>query len=250
MKVQNVCAILVALQVAITIINLGSWLHLHRNIPCQNDSVSATQASSDTRDVRDTLPLNALKQSDRRRSSFNALYGVRKPLNRPGFNLSHRTSEFHTLATLHEALDADVLGAAANASGLRGTDSAQLTQYQRALQIPRPARRYFIAALLHNSFDLAPTLLAEVLKVVLLLRTLGHSNVFVSIYESGSGDMTALALFAFREHLADLGVPHRVTTQGRPRKPGEHRIAFLAHLRNLVLEPLYTSQRAYDQVRG
>lgn len=74
-----------------------------------------------------------------------------------------------------------------------------------------------------------------------LVRSFGDvRRVFVSIYESNSRDSTPQALLALTQSLQALGVPHSILThQDDKRAPGEHRIAFLARMRNKALQPLH-----------
>jgi hypothetical protein len=95
---------------------------------------------------------------------------------------------------------------------LRG--SIQLPQLPPQLE-PLRGKSVFIALMLHNNESVVTTLLFELIKLLGFLRTeQGFKNMFVSVYESGSTDSTALALAFFEEHLRDLGVPHRVITHG------------------------------------
>ena len=107
---------------------------------------------------------------------------------------------------------------------------------------------YFIVLLLHNNEDIIPTAMGELLKLIFILqRGPGDfGNVFVSIYESGSEDMTPLLLRSFQTDLVALGVPHRVVLGGNERESGEHRIHFLAHARNLAIEPMITGSEKWD----
>ncbi|KXZ52448.1 hypothetical protein GPECTOR_9g492 [Gonium pectorale] len=130
----------------------------------------------------------------------------------------------------------------------------------------------FFAANLHNSRQLLPNL---ILQLLALLGSLGGgrdaARCFVSIYESGSKDSTPALLSVLRRLLDLLGVPNRIVTGGSisrqqhrqqdaeaqthrkaraRRRPdgteligGEARIAFLAALRNAALEPLQQQNR-------
>ncbi|KAK3242623.1 hypothetical protein CYMTET_47687 [Cymbomonas tetramitiformis] len=177
--------------------------------------------------------------------SWSPLYAQRKRLT-PGPNSSRHLSAYWTFySSLHEQLDSDFFQPHTSQPG---SNSLDLSRYRNALRI-QPHGRYFLAVLLHNAVDVAPTLLSEILKVVLLLGSDSNfSNIFVSIYESGSNDLTAFTISAFREHLASLGVPHRVVLQGETRQEYQDRIAYLAHLRNKALQPLFESTLEYDRV--
>ncbi|KAJ2702311.1 hypothetical protein H4218_000956 [Coemansia sp. IMI 209128] len=103
----------------------------------------------------------------------------------------------------------------------------------------------FIAANLYNSESVLPNMAAQLLA---LADTLGHTRLFVSIYENGSRDKTKEILNRFNETLTALGIPHRVIADDRPKPKHTHRIEYLAALRNLALEPLYSSNAAYGRV--
>ncbi|KAJ2348789.1 hypothetical protein GGH91_001193 [Coemansia sp. RSA 2671] len=103
----------------------------------------------------------------------------------------------------------------------------------------------FIAANLYNSESVLPNMAAQLLA---LADTLGHTRLFVSIYENGSRDKTKEILNRFNETLTALGIPHRVIADDRPKPKHTHRIEYLAALRNLALEPLYSSNTAYGRV--
>ena len=110
-----------------------------------------------------------------------------------------------------------------------------------ALRVP-DGHTYFVAMLLHESHLVIPTLLGELLKLLFILQQGpgDFGNVFVSIYESGSKDFSAIMLRAFEDNLQSLGVPHRVVTGGIKRRRGQQRINFLAQARNWALEPMLT----------
>merc|ERR1719272_647811 len=72
-------------------------------------------------------------------------------------------------------------------------------------------QRVFLVALLHQSEQILRHWTRELIRLLLSLRsqkTRGcSSNIFVSIYESGSTDATAQLLEDLRAHLLFLGVP-------------------------------------------
>ncbi|KAE8349943.1 cryptococcal mannosyltransferase 1-domain-containing protein [Aspergillus coremiiformis] len=106
--------------------------------------------------------------------------------------------------------------------------------------------------------------------VVDLAMAIGRENVFVSVQESGSWDDTKGALRLLDQQLAEYDIPRRIildetthrdeiskppTGQGWIQTPiGQtelRRIPYLAHLRNLVMQPLYEQQREgviYDKI--
>lgn len=75
----------------------------------------------------------------------------------------------------------------------------------------------------------------------------------MSIYESNSDDITSDILRQFDAQLYRMGVDRLVITQGnsipppRNRQTSTDRIAFLAAVRNKVMEPLY-NRGGFDRV--
>ncbi|PNH08825.1 Alpha-1,3-mannosyltransferase CMT1 [Tetrabaena socialis] len=106
----------------------------------------------------------------------------------------------------------------------------------------------FVAVTFHNNQDILPTFFFELLKVILTLREAFEGTVFVSVYESGSTDLSAFELIQLQLLLERLGVEHEVVTRGITRSEQEHRIRFLAKVRNLSLKPLLVSNRTFDTV--
>jgi hypothetical protein len=114
-------------------------------------------------------------------------------------------------------------------------------------------QRYFIAACLHQADDILPQWSMELIRLLLALRQAdtegAATNVFVSIYESGSNDTTKLLLEDLRGHLNFLGVPNSIVL-GNMYRNGTNRIEFLGAVRNKALEPLHNtaSYLTFDQV--
>lgn len=76
--------------------------------------------------------------------------------------------------------------------------------------------------------------------------TVGHENIYISIYESNSQDTTPSLLHTFSTHLTNISIPHRIitdrtSTRHWPHKASDARIAYLAAARNAALEPLASS---------
>jgi alpha-1,3-mannosyltransferase len=104
--------------------------------------------------------------------------------------------------------------------------------------------RFLISANLHNSADILPHWVTQ---LTAALRALPPENVFVSIYESGSGDGTGGWLRQLALRLALLGVRSRITVGGNvTRQEGEQRIAYLAKLRNEALAPMLGAQPEFQ----
>ncbi|KAH7358778.1 cryptococcal mannosyltransferase 1-domain-containing protein [Plectosphaerella cucumerina] len=131
----------------------------------------------------------------------------------------------------------------------------------RAFDTPRKHERVYIAALHWNSAYLIYMQWKD--SVLALADALGHENVFVSIYESGSWDETKDMLGWLDSELASRGVPRHIAMdnvtheellenapgEGEPltegwiktsRSPAElRRIPYLAKLRNKTLRDLW-----------
>ncbi|CAM9422819.1 unnamed protein product, partial [Phaeothamnion confervicola] len=125
-------------------------------------------------------------------------------------------------------------------------------------RLSRPAaqalrkRSYFIAALQRDVGEIFGAWQRELFKVVYLLGDATLSNVFVSLYESHSSDVTQLELVGADMLLDTLGVPHKVLLGHEatyvPDRDSMSRIAYLALLRNVALQPLFESPKDYDVV--
>ena len=149
----------------------------------------------------------------------------------------------------------------------------KLNDYDKSIsQLPMP--RVFIAAMVAHS---APLLSAYWIPAVLdLVEKLGPQNVHVSILENESLDDSRTLLKDFQTQLQSKGIPNTFqfeegfrdgytmeTDTFLPRILGEkgndnwmltdqgwmpRRIAYLAELRNMVMEPLRTLTRRFDKV--
>ncbi|KAJ2052591.1 hypothetical protein GGI08_004993 [Coemansia sp. S2] len=107
------------------------------------------------------------------------------------------------------------------------------------------AEPIFIAANLHNSEKVLPNMAAQFL---LLAETLGRDRVFISIYENGSKDKTKEILRQFNETLDALGIGHRIIANDTAKPEHVHRIEYLAKVRNVAMEPLYSSGAKFSRV--
>jgi len=120
---------------------------------------------------------------------------------------------------------------------------------RRRLRIPHE-HSAFLSVNLFNSEGVFPYLTASLVKTCILLYTKenGFSSCFISIYESGSVDKTKILLKKFESELRKWKIPHSVVLGDAVRRAGEHRISFLARVRNLAMEPLYSSTSGWDDV--
>ncbi|KAJ1931833.1 hypothetical protein GGF37_007257, partial [Kickxella alabastrina] len=105
--------------------------------------------------------------------------------------------------------------------------------------------RIFVAANLYNSERVLANMAAQLL---VLADIMGSDRVFISIYENGSTDKTKDILLKFRDMLGILAIPHKIVTDSKPRKTSNHRIEYMAELRNRALDPLYQQALRYNRV--
>lgn len=96
--------------------------------------------------------------------------------------------------------------------------------------------KYFFAINLYNSFDVIPDLFATLLRTAAVL---GYHNVFVSIYENGSNDQTKALLKIFDALARTAGLRVIISTSMRTRGQFNHRIEYLAEVRNAAMVPLH-----------
>ncbi|KDQ06757.1 glycosyltransferase family 69 protein [Botryobasidium botryosum FD-172 SS1] len=96
--------------------------------------------------------------------------------------------------------------------------------------------KYFFAINLYNSFDVIPDIFATLFRVSAIL---GHHNVFVSIYENGSTDQTKALLRILSALTRSVGLRVVIRTSTRTRGAFNHRIEYLAEVRNAAMVPLF-----------
>ncbi len=96
--------------------------------------------------------------------------------------------------------------------------------------------KYYFAINLYNSFDIIPDLFAALFRVASIL---GYHNVFVSIYENGSTDQTKALLRIFDALTRSVGMRVTIRTSTRTRGAFNHRIEYLAEVRNSAFVPLH-----------
>lgn len=96
--------------------------------------------------------------------------------------------------------------------------------------------KYFFAINLYNSFDVIPDVFAALFRTAAVL---GYHNVFVSIYENGSSDQTKALLKIFDALSRTVGLRVDIRTSMRTRGAFNHRIEYLAEVRNSAMAPLH-----------
>lgn len=104
--------------------------------------------------------------------------------------------------------------------------------------------KYFFAINLYNSFDIIPDLFATLFRVSAFL---GYHNVFVSIYENGSTDQTKALLRIFDALARSVGLRVTIRTSQRTRGAFNHRIEYLAEVRNAAFVPLHEQRNAENE---
>ncbi|EPS96361.1 hypothetical protein FOMPIDRAFT_141386 [Fomitopsis schrenkii] len=104
--------------------------------------------------------------------------------------------------------------------------------------------KYFFAINLYNSFDIIPDLFATLFRVAAIL---GYHNVYVSIYENGSTDQTKALLRVFDSLCRSVGLRVTIRTSMRTRGAFNHRIEYLAEVRNAAFVPLHELRDAENE---
>ncbi|KAG8694005.1 capsular associated protein [Ceratobasidium sp. 394] len=107
---------------------------------------------------------------------------------------------------------------------------------RRRSELAALGHKYFFAINLYNSFDVIPDLFATLFRVAAVL---GYHNVFVSIYENGSTDQTKALLRIFDSLTRSVGMRVVIRTSMRRRGAFNHRIEYLAEVRNAAMVPLH-----------
>ncbi|KII91560.1 glycosyltransferase family 69 protein [Plicaturopsis crispa FD-325 SS-3] len=124
--------------------------------------------------------------------------------------------------------------------------SLGLKQQQQPLRrdVMGSSHKYFFGINLYNSFDIIPDLFATLFRVSAVL---GYHNVFVSIYENGSTDQTKALLRIFDALTRSVGMRITIRTSMRTRGAFNHRIEYLAEVRNTAFVPLHELRDAQNE---
>uniref|UniRef100_A0A383W3A8 Uncharacterized protein n=1 Tax=Tetradesmus obliquus TaxID=3088 RepID=A0A383W3A8_TETOB len=102
--------------------------------------------------------------------------------------------------------------------------------------------RYFFAANLRDNSVQVPHFTLSLLQTLLRLP---RDAAFVSVYESNSDDGVHGWIDVMQLALNVIGTPSRLVARGMlVRREGQHRIEFLAQVRNMALAPLYSHYSA------
>lgn len=90
--------------------------------------------------------------------------------------------------------------------------------------------------LLSPQFDVIPDLFATLFRVAAVP---GYHNVYMSIYENGSTDQTKALLRIFDALTRSVGMRVTIRTSMRTRGAFNHRIEYIAEVRNAAFVPLH-----------
>lgn len=115
-------------------------------------------------------------------------------------------------------------------------DNSGLSPHMRNEKLANIQHKYFFAINLYNSFEIIPDLFATFFRIGSIL---GYQNVFVSIYENGSTDQTKALLRIFDALTRSVGMRFIIRTSTRVRGTFNHRIEYLAEVRNAAIGPLH-----------
>ncbi|KAG2040396.1 glycosyltransferase family 69 protein [Suillus americanus] len=115
---------------------------------------------------------------------------------------------------------------------------------QHVHNVPKKDHKYFFAINLYNSFDVIPDLFATLFRVSAIL---GYHNVYVSIYENGSTDQTKALLRIFDALTRSVGLRVTIRTSTRTRGAFNHRIEYLAEVRNQAFNPLHELRDSHNE---
>jgi len=112
---------------------------------------------------------------------------------------------------------------------------------------------YYIAVNMHNNERILPVFFSELVEILIWLKQITGNrkdSVFVSIYESGSVDLTSQFLESFSLVLDNIGVENLIiTNESDTLHPGQRRINFLSNVRNKAMNSFYKKREIlYDYV--
>ncbi|KZT00725.1 glycosyltransferase family 69 protein [Laetiporus sulphureus 93-53] len=127
---------------------------------------------------------------------------------------------------------------------LRLSSGAEGDYIPPSRQLTADSHKYFFAINLYNSFDIIPDLFATLFRVAAIL---GYHNVYVSIYENGSTDQTKALLRIFDALCRSVGMRVTIRTSMRTRGAFNHRIEYLAEVRNAAFVPLHELRDAENE---
>ncbi|KAJ7178075.1 capsular associated protein [Mycena filopes] len=130
--------------------------------------------------------------------------------------------------------------------GFGGSVEPEYQDYQNTRRdVVSSEHKYFFAINLYNSFDVIPDLFATLFRVAAIL---GYHNVYVSIYENGSTDQTKALLRMFDALTRSVGMRITIRTSTRTRGAFNHRIEYLAEVRNAAFVPLHELRDSENEI--
>lgn len=131
--------------------------------------------------------------------------------------------------------------------GSGGSEAQKVLSHSERVkrELTNSEHKYFFAINLYNSFDVIPDIFATLFRTASIL---GYHNVFVSIYENGSNDQTKSLLKIFDALARTVGLRVIIRTSMRTRGQFNHRIEYLAEVRNAAMTPLHELRDAEGEV--
>lgn len=102
--------------------------------------------------------------------------------------------------------------------------------------------RYFVALNLHQNEAILPDMITN---LVHLAAFLGVDNVYISIFENGSEDRSKVLLNLAGSIFKVAGIEHSIVSSNRRQTKWDHRVAFLADVRNQAIEPLHALRKQH-----
>ena len=108
-------------------------------------------------------------------------------------------------------------------------------------------RKFFLAINLHNSEEILPQMIANLL---LFTQYLAPGNLFISIFESGSNDNTKDMLREFGILLNATKTPYRIVDSPLRKSDQMNRIEYLVYVRNWAMDPLYELVKQKTNLTG
>jgi len=130
----------------------------------------------------------------------------------------------------------------------RNWNKNHFSSWKRALKL-QSNRKYFFALNLRDNEEMIPFTFSAIIKACLVLSEGWRlQSCFISIYESGSTDHTRDLIHQLDAELKNLGIPHKFVVDGIRRDGMQHRIDFLAKVRNNALTSFYANISMWDEV--
>ncbi|KAI3658326.1 hypothetical protein MP638_004159 [Amoeboaphelidium occidentale] len=115
------------------------------------------------------------------------------------------------------------------------TFQASVQRYAKLVEHLK-TNKLLLALNLHNNDHVLPDM---IIQLHIFFRRVVYHNVFVTIYESGSNDLTKALLRMLEKSLTERGIQHIITSDNFILYPDEHRIDHLAAARNRAIDQAF-----------